>query len=86
MSTTEDRTSGASGMAEQQAQGLLGSEVREGYAEVGDQRRARPSRVMAALVVTAEQAAVHGHDPPVDPAQPVGVGGTAGDRPLRTTR
>ena len=38
MSTTEDRTSGASGMAEQQAQGLLGSEVREGHAEVGDQR------------------------------------------------
>jgi epoxide hydrolase 4 len=38
MSTTEDRPGGASGMAEQQAAGLLGSEVREGYAEVGDQR------------------------------------------------
>jgi epoxide hydrolase 4 len=38
MSTTEDRTSGASGMAEQQAQGLLSSELREGYAEIGDVR------------------------------------------------
>jgi len=38
MSTSEDRTSGASGMADQQAAGLLGSDVREGYAEVGDQR------------------------------------------------
>ena len=28
MSTTEDRTSGASGMAEQQAEGLLGRSVR----------------------------------------------------------
>jgi hypothetical protein len=37
MSTTEDRTSGANGMAEQQAAGLLGCEVREGYAELGDQ-------------------------------------------------
>jgi pimeloyl-ACP methyl ester carboxylesterase len=38
MSTTEDNTDGASGMAEQQAAKLLGSEVREGYAEVGDVR------------------------------------------------
>src|SRR6266480_351694 len=38
MSTAEDRASGASGMAEQQAPGLLGSEVREGYAEIGDVR------------------------------------------------
>ena len=38
MSTTENPTSGASGMAEQQAEGLLGSDVREGYAEIGDQR------------------------------------------------
>src|SRR5580693_1413510 len=36
MSTAEDRTSGASGMAVQQAAGLLGSEVSEGYAEIGD--------------------------------------------------
>ena len=38
MSTTGDRTSDASGMAEQQALGLLGGEVREGYAEIGDVR------------------------------------------------
>jgi pimeloyl-ACP methyl ester carboxylesterase len=38
MSTTEDRTSGAGGMAEQQVPGLEGSELREGYAEVGDVR------------------------------------------------
>jgi epoxide hydrolase 4 len=38
MSTSEDRTSGASGMAKQQAPGLLGSGLREGYAEVGDVR------------------------------------------------
>jgi hypothetical protein len=38
MSTSEDRTSGASGMAEQQALGLLGSDLREGYAEIGDVR------------------------------------------------
>ena len=38
MSTSEDRTSGASGMAEQQAAGLLGGELREGYAEIGDVR------------------------------------------------
>src|SRR6266540_2442802 len=38
MSTSEDRTSGASGMAEQQTLGLLGSELREGYAEIGDVR------------------------------------------------
>ena len=38
MSTSEDRTSGASGMAEQQAAGLLGGELRDGYAELGDQR------------------------------------------------
>ena len=36
MSTSEVRTGGASGLAEQQAAELLG--VREGYAEVGDQR------------------------------------------------
>jgi len=38
MSTTEDRTSGASGTAEQQASGLQGSDVREGYADIGDVR------------------------------------------------
>ena len=38
MSTTGDGTSGASGTAVQQAAGLLGSEVREGYAEIGDVR------------------------------------------------
>jgi hypothetical protein len=38
MSTAEDRTGSASGMAEEHAAGLLGSEVREGYAEIGDQR------------------------------------------------
>jgi epoxide hydrolase 4 len=38
MSTAEDDTGGASGTAEQAAAGLLGSEVREGYAEIGDQR------------------------------------------------
>jgi pimeloyl-ACP methyl ester carboxylesterase len=36
MSTTEDRTSGASGMPEQPARGLLGGELREGYADLGD--------------------------------------------------
>jgi pimeloyl-ACP methyl ester carboxylesterase len=36
MSATEDRTSGASGPAGQSAAELLGSEVREGYAEIGD--------------------------------------------------
>ena len=38
MSTSDDRGSGASGVAEQQAPGLLGSELREGYAEIGDVR------------------------------------------------
>jgi epoxide hydrolase 4 len=38
MSTAEDHASGASGMADQQAAGLLGSGVREGYAEIGDQQ------------------------------------------------
>jgi epoxide hydrolase 4 len=38
MSTAEDDTGGAGGTAEQQAPRLLGSEVREGYAEIGDQR------------------------------------------------
>src|ERR671934_3115418 len=38
MSTAEDPTSGASGMAEQQVPGLLGSELRDGYAEIGDVR------------------------------------------------
>ena len=37
MATSEDGT-GATGMTEQGAAKLLGSEVREGYAEVGDQR------------------------------------------------
>src|SRR6516162_776743 len=35
---SEDLGSGASGMAEQQASALLGSDVREGYAEIGDVR------------------------------------------------
>ena len=38
MSTTEDASSGATGMAEQSASELLGSDVREGYADVGDVR------------------------------------------------
>jgi epoxide hydrolase 4 len=38
MSTAGDGTSGASGTAVQQAAELLGSEVREGYAEIGDVR------------------------------------------------
>ena len=38
MSATEDRTSGASGMPEQQVPGLERSELREGYADVGDVR------------------------------------------------
>jgi hypothetical protein len=38
MSTAEDDTGGAGGKAEQAVAGLLGSEVREGYAEIGDQR------------------------------------------------
>ncbi len=38
MSTSEDRTGGASGMAEQQVPGLERSELREGYAEIGDVR------------------------------------------------
>jgi pimeloyl-ACP methyl ester carboxylesterase len=38
MTTADDHTGGASGMAEQPAEALLGSEVREGYAEIGDQR------------------------------------------------
>jgi epoxide hydrolase 4 len=38
MSMGEDRTSGASGMAEQQVPGLERSELREGYAEVGEVR------------------------------------------------
>jgi epoxide hydrolase 4 len=38
MSTAEDRTSSAGGIAVQRAAGLLGSEVREGYAEIGDVR------------------------------------------------
>jgi epoxide hydrolase 4 len=38
MSTADDHTGDASGMAEQPAEALLGSEVREGYAEIGDQR------------------------------------------------
>jgi epoxide hydrolase 4 len=38
MSTSEDRTSGAVGMAELQVPGLERGELREGYAEIGDQR------------------------------------------------
>ena len=38
MSTADDHTGDASGMVEQPAEALLGSEVREGYAEIGDQR------------------------------------------------
>ena len=38
MSTSQDPISGASGMTGQQAPELLGGEVREGYAEVGDVR------------------------------------------------
>jgi epoxide hydrolase 4 len=38
MSASEDRISGASGMAEQQVPGLERSELREGYAEIGDVR------------------------------------------------
>ena len=36
MSATEDRTSGASEPVGQSAAELLGSDVREGYAEIGD--------------------------------------------------
>src|SRR5580693_2699858 len=38
MSTSGDGTGGAGGMAVQQAAGVLGGEVREGYAEIGDVR------------------------------------------------
>ena len=38
MTTADDHTSDASGMAERPAEALLSSEVREGYAEIGDQR------------------------------------------------
>ena len=38
MSTTDDRIGNASGIKEQQVPGLEGSDLREGYAEVGDQR------------------------------------------------
>jgi pimeloyl-ACP methyl ester carboxylesterase len=38
MSTAGDGTSGTSGTAEQQVPGLASGELREGYAEVGDQR------------------------------------------------
>jgi epoxide hydrolase 4 len=38
MSTSENPTSGASGMAQLQVPGLERSELREGYAEIGDQR------------------------------------------------
>jgi pimeloyl-ACP methyl ester carboxylesterase len=36
MTTSKDRTGGATGVAEHQAAELLGSEVREGYADIGD--------------------------------------------------
>jgi pimeloyl-ACP methyl ester carboxylesterase len=38
MSTTEDTDGGATGAAQQSASALLGSDVREGYADVGDAR------------------------------------------------
>ena len=38
MSTADGHPSGASGKAEQPAAEMLGSDVREGYAEIGDQR------------------------------------------------
>jgi len=38
VSTTDDRSGSASGIKEQQVPGLEGSDLREGYAEVGDQR------------------------------------------------
>src|SRR6201985_2104744 len=38
MTTADGHTGDASGMAEQPAEALLGSKVREGYAEIGDQR------------------------------------------------
>src|SRR4030095_4392981 len=38
MSTGEDPASGAGGMAQLQVPGLEGGELREGYAELGDQR------------------------------------------------
>src|SRR5213593_3818003 len=38
MSASEDPGSGASGVAAQQPPDLLGSELREGYAEIGDVR------------------------------------------------
>jgi epoxide hydrolase 4 len=38
MTTGDDPSSGATGMAEQSASTLLGSDVREGYADVGDVR------------------------------------------------
>ena len=38
MTTADGQSGDASGMAEQPAKALLGSEVREGYAEIGDQR------------------------------------------------
>ena len=38
MSTSEDSSSGASGMAVQQVPGLSGGDLREGYAEIGDVR------------------------------------------------
>ena len=38
MTTAEDRTSGTTGMAQQQSPGVGNSELREGYADIGDQR------------------------------------------------
>jgi len=38
MSTSKDSTSGASGMADQQAPWLGSKDLREGYAEIGDVR------------------------------------------------
>src|SRR6516164_9520074 len=38
MSTSKDSTSGAGGMADQQAPWLGGKDLREGYAEIGDVR------------------------------------------------
>jgi pimeloyl-ACP methyl ester carboxylesterase len=38
MSTSEDLGSDTGGMAEQQASALMGGDVREGYADIGDMR------------------------------------------------
>jgi phosphohistidine phosphatase len=57
MSTSEDRASGAGEMAEQQAPGLLGGDLREGYAEVGDVRLhyVRPGVVLCSSSLRTRQ-------------------------------